>query len=247
MIRLEHPEGAPGVALVVLDRPEKRNALTPDMLRNLAGAAERAHGAGAGALVLAGEGPVFCSGFDLSLCRGDSGAMAELLTTLSRAIRALRGLTTPVVCAAHGGAVAGGCALLGGCDIVVTDRAAKLGYPVVRLGVSPAVTTPTLRMALGDGHTRERTLSPELVGGEEAVRIGLAHECVETAQRVRERALEIGASLAAKPRHSMAATKRWLNELDGSNDGDALDRALGASLALAGGEEERGRLAALWK
>lgn len=247
MIRLERPSAAPGVALLVIDRPDKRNALTPDMLRNLVDGAARAHAEHAGALVLAGEGAVFCAGFDMSLCRHDSGAMAQLLTALSGAIRALRGLPIPVVCAAQGGAVAGGCALLTGCDIVVTDDGAKLGYPVVRLGISPAINTPTLRMALTDGATRERALSPELISGADAVRLGLAHERVTAPEQVRPRALEIAAALAAKPRHALAATKRWLNELDGSNDSDILDRALGASLALAGGAEERARLAALWK
>jgi len=236
------------VALILLDRPGKRNALTPDMLHNIADAADLVH-AGPGkarAVVLAGEGPVFCAGFDLALCRDDQEAMADLLSRLSRAIRSLRRLPVPVVVAAHGGAIAGGCALLGGADVVVADERAKFGYPVVRLGVSPAVTAPALRQAIGEGAARRRLLDPGLIDGREAHRIGLAHDLVPLPEDVRARAIETARTLAAKPHHSIVATKRWLNELDGSYDDEAFDAALRASLRLAGGEEERRRLAAMW-
>lgn len=250
MIRIEHLAAGDGrIALALLDRREKRNALTPDMLANIRACAERVHGEHphSRALVLAGEGDVFCAGFDLSLCRDDELAMSALLTRLSAAARALRRLPVPVVIAAHGAAIAGGCALLAGADYVVTDERAKLGYPVVRLGVSPAVSAPMLRLAVGDGHTRERMLDPALIDGREAVRIGLAHECVADPSEVRPRAIEVARAFAAKPPHALATTKRWLNRVDGSDDDAPLDRALHASLALAGGDEERSRLEALWK
>jgi enoyl-CoA hydratase/carnithine racemase len=151
-----------------------------------------------------------------------------------------------VVCA-HGAAIAGGCALLGGGDVVVTNRDAKLGYPVVRLGVSPAVTSPFLRQSLGMGGARRRLLDPALFSGEEAFREGLAGECLETADSARARAEEVAQELARKPRHAVHVTKQWINELDGSRDEGVISAALEASTALAGGEEEQERLAALWK
>ena len=253
MIRIEHipvdGDDRRTVAVVTIDRQEKRNALTPDLLENIASVAKLVH-AGEGkahAVVLAGAGPTFCSGFDLSLCKNDPLAMADLLTRLSHAVRALRNLTVPVVAAAHRGAIAGGCALLAGCDFVITDAQAMLGYPVVRLGVSPAVSSTTLRLTIGDGRTRERLLDPELITGAEATRIGLAHECVETPEEVLPRAIELATYLARKPHHAIVATKRWLNEIDGSNNNQLHEAALRASLALAGGDEERQRLQAIWK
>lgn len=233
-----------GVGVVTLARPEKRNALTPDMLRDIATHAAGAHERGARAILLRGEGAVFCAGFDLALCADDpsGGAMRDLLTTLSRAARALRRSPLPVVAAVHGGAIAGGCALLGGADVVVTDAGAQLGYPVLRLGVSPALTSPLLRLGLHDGGARARLLDPSLIDGREAVRIGLAHECVEDAAAVEPRAFEIARALAAKPPHAVRATKLWLNELDGSDDDARFEGALNASLALAGGDEEHQRL-----
>ena len=170
----------------------------------------------------------------------------RLLTGLSGAIKVLRRCEVPVVLAAHGAAIAGGCALLGGADVVVTHHEAKIGYPVVRLGISPAVSAPFLRQSVGDGKARERMLDSALVSGWDAFRIGLAHECIEDAGKVRDRAMVIAEQLAAKPRWGMAATKKWMGEIDGSFGGDA-GRGLDASLALVGSDEERERLAALWK
>ncbi len=249
MVLLEHRGG---VAVVTLSRPEKRNALTPAMLTDLALAVQSLREAAPGteharALVIQGEGPVFCAGFDLSMCRDDPGAIGAMLTGLSKAGRAVRRLPMPVICAAGGGAIAGGCALAASCDILVTDPGAKLGYPVVRLGVSPAVSGPMLAAQIGAGRARERMLDPETIGGEEALRIGLAHHLAPDADAVKALAMEIAQAMAAKPPHALAATKRWLNELDGSDRDNRHAGALGASLALAGGDEEQERLAAIWR
>lgn len=198
------------------------------------------------AIVLRGEGASFCAGFDMQLCTADPDALAELLRGLSRAIRTLRRIPKPVVIAAHGSAIAGGCALLGGADLVVTNKDAKLGYPVVKLGISPAVSAPFLRLAVGTGAARERLLDPDLISGEEARRIGLADRCVDIVEDVIPRAQIEAAKLADKPPSAFAATKRWLNEIDGSDKDEDADRALEASLALVGRPEERERLAALW-
>src|SRR5690606_29099547 len=107
-------------------------------------------------LLLCGEGRVFCAGFDLDACRGEGGddALRRLLRGLSAAIAGLRAQERPVVVAAHGAAIAGGCALLGSADVVVADAGAKLGYPVARLGISPAVSAPFLAPAVGAGAGR---------------------------------------------------------------------------------------------
>jgi len=238
-----------GVQRITLERPEKRNALTPEMLHDVTALAE-AHDRdtpGVRAILLTGAGESFCAGFDLSLCKEDKKAMADLLRGLSRAIRALRRAPVPVVCAAHGAAIAGGCALLGGADVVVTHADAKFGYPVVRLGVSPVVSAPMFRQAVGGGGARRRMLDPSLFTGAEALVEGLAHECAADAGAALARAGEIAAAMAAKPPHALRVTKAWMNEVDGSDDDAAMDAALAESLALAGGAEERERLEAMWR
>lgn len=238
------------VGRVTFDRPEKKNALTPAMLAELREAVGSLAGTGgeaesrAGALVIDGAGAAFCSGFDLSLCRDTSDALAMLLDGLARAIRVLRECPVPVVIAAHGAAIAGGCALLGGADLVVTHHDAKLGYPVVRLGISPAVSSPWLSQSVGFGRAREMLLNPTLITGWDAYRLGLAHECLEDAGKVRDRAMALAEQLAGKPRCGMLATKQWLNELTRSEVNAEI--ALNTSLSLVGSPEERTRLSALW-
>jgi enoyl-CoA hydratase/carnithine racemase len=233
------------VAVIRLDRPDKRNAQTPKMLANLAAAIDRAMSAKA--IVLSGVGEVFCAGFDLTLCRDDDAVLGDLLTGLSRAVRTIRQAPCPVVASAHGAAIAGGCALVAAADIVVTNKDAKLGYPVVRLGISPAVNAPILRATTGDGPARARFLDPAVIDGQEALRIGLAHHCVATVAECEPLAIKLAQDLERKPRHALAYTKRWLGQLDGTLDDLALNHALETSMALVGSAEERERLAELWK
>lgn len=236
------------VAAAVLARPEKRNAMTPEVFVGLRAAVERVRQGDSRVLVLGGEGSVFCGGFDLKLCLAQAGTLEVLLQELAALVSALRALPQPVVVAAQGAAIAGGCALLAAGDVVVTDRRAKIGYPVVPLGVSPAVSAASLRLVIGDGMARERMLDPALISGEEAARIGLAHELVETAEDVWPRAMEVAKRLATKPPGAMAATKAWVNVVaEAMGPAGAADRALAASLSVAGSAEERDRLRALFE
>jgi methylglutaconyl-CoA hydratase len=249
-VRLEHHAATRYAAVgeIVIDRPDKRNALTPEMIaRIIELARELDADPSCGAVVLRGEGEVFCAGFDLSLCKDNSDALAAMLRGLSEACRVLRGLSKPVVVAARGAAIAGGCALVCSADFVVTDQSAKLGYPVVRLGISPAVNAPMVVRRIGAGHARTRLLDWGLVSGAEALRLGLADLCVDLPDDVIPRAQIEAAKFADKPRGSVADTKRWLNEVDGSGIAAEIERGLAVSLALVGSAEERERLAGLWR
>lgn len=248
------PAPRPVVRVITLARADKKNAMTPPMLADLksaiddaARAAQSSSPRSVGAVVLEGEGAAFCAGFDLTLCKETSDAIRDNLLGLSAVIRSMRACPAPIVIAAHGAALAGGCALLCAADMVVTHHDAKLGYPVVRLGISPAISAPFLNAAVGFGRARERLLSTHLISGWDACRMGLAHECIEDAGKVRDRALALAHTLAAKPAPAMHATKRWLAEIDAAASTRDVDSALAASLALVGSPEERARLEELWK
>ena len=230
------------VTLIRLARPDKRNAMTPVMLDEL----ERAlvhPPTSARALLLHGEGPAFCAGFDLALCKADPAGktMASLLTGLSACIAAMRACPLPIILAAHGCAIAGGCALLAGADLVVADRACKLGYPVARIGVSPAVNAPFVSAALGQGPARERLLDTALITADRAP--GLVHELVGAPADVLPRAIALANDFAAKGLAAIAATKRLLQELESLSTPNAAAMGLAASLALVGGPEEQQLLA----
>ena len=116
-----HDDGP--VRLVIMNRPDRKNAQTPTMLTALLVEVERC-GRDGKALVVAGEGDAFCAGFDMKLVHEQPQVLADLLRGLSSVIRAMRRMDGPVVVAGHSAAIAGGCALLGGGDIAVTDQAA---------------------------------------------------------------------------------------------------------------------------
>ncbi len=241
------------VTFLFLARADKRNAMTPVMLTQLLAeldsfsrdCAHKPHSA----LILAGEGRSFCSGFDLKLCRTNPGTAAELLSLLSRCIITLRGITAPTFIAATGSAIAGAAALCGGADVSIGDRGGVYGYPVLKLGLSPAVSAPFLAAKAGFGNARQMLLDVGLLTGEQAAAKGLLTQCVESPEDVIPRCLKLAHIYASKPRHAFVATKQLLQELDGLGTPEAVaehvQRALNASLQTADSSEMIERLASL--
>lgn len=234
-----------GIRNIELARPDKRNAMLPEMLHALVTAVESTDATTP--IALTGQGKVFCAGFDLRACAEDesSGLLRDLLTVLSSCVKAMRDHTSPVVLGIHGAAVAGGCALLGGADIVVCERGTKLGYPVVKIGVSPAVSSPFMLGAMRPGVVRTRLLDTQLIDAQQALRLGMVHEVCDGPETARSRCSELARSLAQKPGHGCRATKAWLNEVCAVSGEQAL-RSLDTSLGLTGNDEQNERLAALW-
>jgi len=199
-------------------------------------------------LRLRGEGPAFCAGFDLAACVSDGGGtmLADFIRRLSALLRRLRRGPWITVAEVHGAALAGGCAVLAACDFVLVARDATLGYPVHRIGVSPAVNAPLLEAAMGAGEARALLLSGDLIDGDEAVRRGLAYRAVDAAQ-LESTADALVRSLLAKAPIALAATRAWLNHLDGSDRDDRMDRACDASTSLCGGAESEAMLRHFWE
>ena len=250
-VRLDH---AGRIARVTLETPARRNALDERGLAALADALDRVRTSDADVLVLAGEGSAFCAGFDLARCADEPRAVEPLLRGLSACVRALRDLDVPVVARVQGAALAGGCALLTGCDFVVVAEDAQLGYPTHRIGISPAVSIPTLVSRMGPG-ARALIVANEIVDGATALRIGLATHCV-SAERLDETVDALAASLCAKGPVAMRATKRWIRAIEERSGGDigpargrdarAMEKARDASIALASGDEFAAMLRAFW-
>ena len=234
------------VTTITLDRPDKRNAMLPQMLTEFA-TAIRSIDESTKAIAILGNGKVFCAGFDLKACAADesSDTMRALLTGLSECIVAMRASPLPIVMGIQGCAIAGGCAMLGGADIVIANQNAQLGYPVVKIGVSPAVSAAFLMSSIPAGPARSLMLDPGLIDANRAFEIGLVHEVVKDPDAVRERTMEIAQSLASKPGIGVQETKRLVNAITkGTSNlgGDGLE----ASLSRVRSDEERRMLGALW-
>jgi len=240
-------EATPPIAELILNDPEKRNALSNAVFDALERRLDELSDHDDVNIVLVrGSGNAFCAGFDLAAGVEDISMLGQFIERLGHATRRLRRLPQVVVAAVHGPAIAGGCALLSACDFVVTAPDVHMGYPVHRIGISPAVTIPTLAAAIGPGPTRSLLMSGRLIDGSEAKRIGLATHLAENAEGVVHATQALCGTLAGHGSHALRTTKAWLNELDGSLNDARFDRPADYSAAQAVDEEARTMLNAFW-
>lgn len=243
------------VGRIDLRDPERRNALDVAALSALRDAiATLGADPACDAIVLAGEGSAFCAGFDLASCVEEPRRVEDLLALLSQSIASLRSVDVPVVARVQGAALAGGCALLTACDFVVVARDAQLGYPVHRIGISPAVSAVSLMSRMG-GNARALMMSNDLVDGTTAHALGLATHCVEP-EALDGEVDALVTRLLAKGPVAMRATKRWIRSIEeqmpgdlgstAARDQDAIARTRDASVALASGDEFATMLREFW-
>ncbi len=239
LVRMDR-DGA--VVTVTMNRPDARNALSPALIDALGAAIDEIEDdPSLRAMILAGEGPCFCAGMDLKGVLEDAEAMSGMLHGLSRVMRRIRRLTIPTIARVQKAAVGGGCGLMVVTDFAITHPDSKVGYPEVSLGVCPAVVAPWLIRKVGPGRARTMLLEGGTVSGEEGHRIGLATHLVE-ADRLDEQARELAENLTKGGPIATAATKRWLNELDGSLEDAPFETAAAISARVISGDEAQQRL-----
>lgn len=172
------------VRIVWMNRPDRRNALSGELIEALHDALDAAETDDAvRAIVLGGRGKVFCAGGDLA---GGFGAGAEGIVA-GEAARARYGallakipkLTKPVIAAVDGDAMGGGIGLVAGCDLAVVAADARLGTPEVKVGLWPFVITAALQRNVPRKPLLQMMLTGARVSADDAVELGLANEVVE--------------------------------------------------------------------
>jgi enoyl-CoA hydratase len=192
-----------GVAVLTLDRPEKRNALSIETRFELARVlATLGADAGVGALLLTGSGSAFCSGMDVTQFGGDLDNRRRIVESSIAAFGAMGRFPRPAVAAVNGPAIAGGFALALLCDIRVASSAARFGFGELPRGVPPSYAAA--RAALPAAVARELSLTGRIVNAAEALELGIVSEVVEPDELI-ARAREVAVA-AAGP--SGAVTKR---------------------------------------
>ncbi len=231
-----------GIVTLSLERADKRNALSPELVDALNGALEEVAGRETmRVLILAGEGPCFCAGLDLQGILDNPPATTHLLQGLSIAMRRIRRLPVPTIARVQGAAIGGGCGLMVVSDFAFTHPEAKVGYPEVDLGVCPAVVSPWLMRKIGPSRTRAMLLAGGTMSGEQGFAAGLATHLVD-AEHLTEATINFARQLACGDRHALMVTKAWLNRLDHSIDDTMLDRAADLSAEVIMGDEAQARL-----
>ena len=194
------------VALLTLQRPEKRNALSIDLRVELAEAfGSLGEDDGIACIVLTGAGTAFCSGMDVSQFGGDRDHRRHLVETSTAAFEAVGSCPRPVVCAVNGPALAGGFALALLCDLRIAARPATFGFPELPRGIPPSYASA--RAVLSPALAAELTLTGRVFDAAEALRLGVVNEVVPEGKSV-ERSLQLADEIAAAPRQATLETKR---------------------------------------
>ena len=238
----------PPIMTLVLNDPDRRNALSKRLFEDLEQClddVEATIDAGTGhVLRIRGEGPAFCAGFDLN-AMATEGALPSFLKRLGGICRRLRSMAAVVVAEVHGPAVAGGCALVSACDVVLAGPDATFGYPVHRLGISPAVSMPTLVPAVESGGARKMMLGGRLLDAATAKRLGLVHHLFDDREALAAGTNGLITRLGAMDPVTLGATKAYLNELDETSNDDLFARTLEASVRCGESEEAIRMIAAM--
>jgi len=204
-----------GVRTLTLARPERRNALTPELMEELIAALRDAPEAGVRVLVLRGEGEAFCAGLDLEVLRASSGKSAEEhrvdAERVTRMFKALYDCAVPTIAAVHGAAIAGGTGLAMICDFTLATPEAQFGFTEARIGFVPALVSAYLQLLAGEKATRDLLLTARIFSGEEAARLGLVTEVVAR-EALDARVSDLVGTLLKNSPESLRATKQLLRE-----------------------------------
>ena len=233
----------PQIRAIVLNRPERRNALTLELLNELNAAIKVAsEQPQERVLILRGAGAAFCTGLDLkeaadqTKTHATAAMVAKTLITLSQT----RLIT---IAAVHGAAVAGGAGIMSVCDFVIAAEGTKIGYPEVRRGLVAGLVMTFLRRQVGERNMRELLLGSELIDANRAKEIGLVNRVVARNDLINE-AQKVADSVLQGAPGALARTKRLIDELWWRSVKDDVDLALKYHLQARESSEAREGIAA---
>jgi len=208
--------GEAKIATITLNRPDKRNAISYELINELLTALDELTRSPALVLILTGAGKAFCSGMDLENLKELLGRSPEQnlndSETMARLFRSLYDFPKPTMAAVNGAAIAGGCGLATLCDFTLAVPEAKFGYTEARIGFVPAIVSTFLLRQIGEKHARDLLLTGRIISAEEAYRFGMVNEIV-TSEKLLDRARELAAQLIENSPVSLACTKRLLSDL----------------------------------
>ena len=234
---------SPQITVLTLNRPERRNSLTIELLSELISAITVASDQpNERVLILRGAGAAFCTGLDLKEAADSTKAhaTAELVAKTLITLAETRLVT---IAAVHGAAVAGGAGIMSACDFVVAAEKTKIGYPEVRRGLVAGLVMTFLRRQVGERNMRELVLGGELIEAGRAREIGLVNRVVSPNELMNE-AQKFAQSVLQGAPNALTQTKRLIEELWSSSVKDDVDLALKHHIQARESDEAREGIAA---
>jgi methylglutaconyl-CoA hydratase len=244
-VKVNAPSGT-----IILNRPDKRNALSRQLIADLVQAFDDLHGERrVRAVILTGSGTAFCAGMDLGEMQETArqpDALAqwhEDAVIYRELIDRMLFLPKPIIAAVNGPAVAGGAGLVLASDIVIGTPEAQFGFPEPRRGIVAGMVSPLLAFRIGASHAANLLLTARTIEAAEAQRIGLYHE-VAAGDLVWARANAIAGEIAKSAPEAVQLTKKLLNETIGEHLTTQLNAGAAASATSRTTDAAREGLAA---
>jgi methylglutaconyl-CoA hydratase len=217
------------VARITLNRPDKRNAISAQMIADLQSALDAIEKSHARVVILSGAGKAFCAGMDLemlsAIAKQSPTENQEDSRRIAKMLRRIWSFPRPLIAAVNGAAYAGGCGIATLCDFTLAAREAKFGYTEVKIGFLPAIVSVFLTRQIGEKRSRDLLLTGRIIDAAEAKEYGLVTEVIP-AERLMDAAQELADTLIAASPSSLARAKRLLvSAVANSVDAD-LERAI---------------------
>jgi methylglutaconyl-CoA hydratase len=234
---------SPQITVIILNRPERGNALTIELMRELASAVENAASDPTQRiLILRGAGKAFCTGLDLQEAAETTKAHASG-EMVARVLLTLANTRLITVAAVHGAAIAGGAGIMSACDLVVAAEGTKIGYPEVRRGLVASLVMTFLRRQLRERDLRELLLMSQLGDAVHAHKIGLVNRVVP-ADHVDSAVREITAAILQGAPGALTNSKRLIQELWSSTVAEDIEHALQNHMQARESDEAKEGIAA---
>ncbi len=234
------------IAIVTLNRPEKRNAISTPMIEDIFAALNAAQeDSSIRVVILTGAGKAFCSGMDLetlqAIAKQSHDENLADSRRMARMFQLIYGFPKPLITAVNGAAIAGGCGLATLSDFTIAAPEAKFGYTEVRIGFIPALVSVMLRRQVGEKHARDLLLTGRIIDAADAFRLGLVNEIVPL-EDLMKRAREVAIMYLESSPVSLAMTKRLLMSHDNRMH-EELELAMQENARIRGTEDFREGLA----
>lgn len=243
-------EKTENVGIIKINRPKALNALNTDVLRELAVAfTQMEDDKEVLCIVLTGEGKAFVAGADIAQMKDMSCEEARRFAEVGQeTFRLIERISKPVIAAVNGFALGGGLELAMACDFRLASDKAKLGQPEVTLGVIPGFGgTARLRKSVGEGNARMLLLTGEMIGAEEALRMGLVQKVIPV-DEILDEAVELAQLIALRGPAALRIMKRLLSvNAELGLEGAAIFESMAFGNCFASGEAKEGMEAFLGK
>ncbi len=222
-------ENSGTVAKITLNRPDKRNAISAQMISEILGVLDEVEKTRARVVMITGTGKAFCAGMDLemlqTIAQQSPSENQEDSRRIAKLFRRIWSYSKPLIAAVNGHALAGGCGIATLCDFTLAVPEAKFGYTEVKIGFLPAIVSVFLTRQIGEKRSRDLLLTGRLIDAVEAKEFGLVNEIVP-AEKLLNRAEELAELLIAASPVSITRAKQLLTSGAAASVDKDLERAI---------------------